>query len=194
MSASCKALRALGPILVLAWAIVGAARAQDLSQPVILVASAQLDDTPFEQSVVIAVPLANGTHFGFIINKPTKVKLDALFPDDAAARNVQDPVYLGGPKLFPGVFALTANAPTNAALVVPLVSGVVAVLDGSTIDRIIQNTPNDARYFVGAVVWDAGELEEQVSSEAWQVRPADAGVLLRARTPGLWNALRRPMA
>jgi len=55
------------------------ARATDLSEPVILVASSLLDQTSFQQAVVLATPLDDG---GFIINKPIGVKLQELLPDD----------------------------------------------------------------------------------------------------------------
>ncbi len=60
-----------------------AVHAADLSQAVILVASKDLDGSPFERTVVIAAPLPNGGHIGFIANRPTTVKLDKLLPESA---------------------------------------------------------------------------------------------------------------
>ena len=65
-------------VLLAAVALSGTARA-DLSEPVILVASSTLDGSPFEKTVLLATPLGDGGHVGFIINKPTGVKLEALF-------------------------------------------------------------------------------------------------------------------
>jgi putative transcriptional regulator len=185
-------LRSFGAILAVG--VMGAAQATDLSGPVLLVASSQLDGSPFEQAVVIAAPLPNGGHIGFIINRPMRVKLDSLLPEDAAARRVTDTVYLGGPVLLPGLFAVTRKVPDDAGAVVSLMPGLFAVLDAPTIDHIIETMPNDARYFVGLMLWNEDELEEQVRSNAWEVRAADVDTVLRAKSPGLWNSLRGPMA
>src|SRR2546426_8031530 len=123
-----------GAVLVISMAATGPARAADLSDAVILVASSRLDRSPFEQAVVLAAPLPDGRHIGFIINKPTGVKLQTLLPDDTEARKVTEPVYLGGPVLQPALFAVTRAAPEGAGMIVPLMPGLFAVLDGTAVD------------------------------------------------------------
>lgn len=44
-------------------------------------------------------------------NRPTSVKLETLFPEQASTHNVVDPVYAGGPVLSRAVFAVTRKAP-----------------------------------------------------------------------------------
>jgi putative AlgH/UPF0301 family transcriptional regulator len=44
-----------------------------------------------------------------------------------------------------------------------------------------------ARYFVGLILWDADDLENQVDQKAWEVRPADADTVLRPKASGLSN-------
>ena len=186
--------RSFGALLALIVGFSGAAGAADLSEPVILVASSALEGTPFEQAVILAAPMPNGGHIGFIINKPTGVKLQALFPEDTAAGKVTESVYLGGPALLPAVVAVTRKAPEGGDAVIPLMPGLVAVLDAATVDRVIQDTPNDARYFLGLMLWGEGDLEEQVSRNTWELRPADADMVFRAKSSGLWNSLRGTMA
>jgi putative transcriptional regulator len=171
-------------------ALSGAAAAADLSEPMLLVASSGLDGSSLEQVVVLATPLPDGGHIGFIINKPTDVKLQVLFPDDAAASKVKESVYLGGPALLPAVFAVTSTPPETPGTAVPLMQGLFAVMDSDAIDRIIEKAPNDARYFLGMMVWKPDELEEEVRQNVWELRPADADLVLRAKAPGLWRSLR----
>ncbi len=184
-------LKSFAALLAIAAVVSGAARAADPSEPVILVASSLLDHTPFQQAVVLATPLDDGGHIGFIINKPTGVKLQELFPDDWAAGTVKESVYLGGPALLPAVFALTRKPPESAGAAVPLMPGLFAVMDSDAIDRIIATTPDDAR-FLGMMVWKPGALEEEVRQSVWDLRPADAEVVLHAKSPGLWKSLRGP--
>ena len=62
------------------------ARATDLSQPVILVAKPQLGEF-YRATILIAKPIGNGQHVGFIINRPTEYTLGKLFPDHAPSQN-----------------------------------------------------------------------------------------------------------
>jgi len=195
MEATMKRIAGIAAVAaVLAALPIAAVHAADLSQAVILVASKDLDGSPFEQTVVIAAPLPDGGHIGFIVNRPTTVRLDKLFPEEAPARNVDEPVYLGGPALPRGVFALMHSAPDDSASAIPLMPGVVAVVDEAAINHIMETAPNAARYFVGMMVWDTDELERQVADGMWEVRPADAASVLPPKAPGLWNSLRSPMA
>src|SRR5207302_11189202 len=115
-----------------------------------------------QQAVVLATPQPDGGHIGFIINRPTGVKLQALFPDDAAASKVKESVYLGGPALLPAVFAVTRIPPEDPGTALPIMPGLFVVMDSDAIDRIIQKAPNDARYFLGMMAWKPGALEEEV--------------------------------
>jgi putative transcriptional regulator len=189
----CGQLLTFSTVVLAATFGMTAPRAAELTEPVLLVASSTLDGSLYQQAVVIAAPLPGGGHIGLIVNHPTTIKLDAMFPDEAAAKNVTEPVYLGGPHLMPGLFAITRKAPEGGT-VVSVGSGLNAVLDGTSVDRILASTPNDARYFLGLVLWEPGELEGEVSNSVWEVQAADAEAILRARTSGLWNSLRRPMA
>ncbi|HWZ74023.1 MAG TPA: YqgE/AlgH family protein [Casimicrobiaceae bacterium] len=185
-------LRSFAALLAIAAVVSGTARAADLSEPVILVASSLLDPTSFQQAVILATPLDDGSHIGFIINKPIGVKLQELLPDDRAAGKVKESVYLGGPAFLPAVFALTRTPPASAGAAVRLLPDLFAVMDSDAIDGIIATTPNDARFFLGMMVWQPGALEEEVHQSVWELRPADAEVVLHAKSPGLWKSLRGP--
>ena len=184
-------LKAFAAVLAIGAILSGcAARAADLSEPVILVASSPLDDTPFEQAVVLATPLPDGSHIGFIINKPTGVTLKEVLPDDQAAGKVEESVYLGGPVLLPSVFAITSKPPESADDAIPLMRGLFVVVDRDAIDRILATTPNDARFFLGMMVWKPDALEEEVRQRFWEIRQADAEAVLHAKSAGLWKLLR----
>src|ERR1700751_6088423 len=83
-------LKSFAALLLTASALSGGAAAADLSEPMMLVASSGLEGSPLQRAVVLATPLPDGGHIGFIINRPTGVKLQALFPEDAAASRVKE--------------------------------------------------------------------------------------------------------
>ena len=178
-----------GAIFALFYGVTGIANAVDLSHAVVLVASDRLAGSVFEQTVVVAAPAPQGGHMGFVVNRPTGVKLETLFPEQASTHNVVDPVYAGGPALSSGVFAVTRKAPENRTDVLPLMPGLVVVIDGDTVDHIIETTPNDARYFVGLMIWAPDELDAEIEQGAWNVRPADVDTVLPFSPAGLWKSL-----
>jgi putative transcriptional regulator len=177
------------PVLLLLAVAGGTAHAADLSQPVALVATEALAGSEFEQTVVVVVPVPEGGHVGFIVNRPTSVKLETMLPDDAASHSVVEPVYLGGPVLTEAVFAVTRKAPEGDGRIIPLLPGVVAVFDAASLDRVLEVTPNDARYFVGLMLWTPGQLEEQVSAGVWQLRSIDVDTVLSEQPAKLWQKL-----
>ena len=183
-------MRSFAVLVALVAGVTSAAPAADLSCAVILVATERQAGSPFEQTVVIATPLPNGAHLGFVINRPTDVRLGRLFPDQAAAQNVVDPVYAGGPMLPGVVFAvMRQESVVDNDKAAPLMPGLVAVMDGTTLDRIIETRPNDARYFFGLMLWLPGELDREVDDGTWQVRRANVDTVLPAHTTYLWQAL-----
>jgi len=184
-----RSLKSFGFFFVLFAGVTGAARAVDLSQAVILVASNRLAGSIYEKTVILAAPLPQGGHLGFIVNRPTQVKLESLFPEQPSTHNVADPVYAGGPILSNAVFAVTRKAPENNGNFFSPMPGLVVVIDAATVDRIIETTPNDARYFVGLMFWVPDELEDEIRNGAWEVRPADVDTVLRANSSELWKSL-----
>jgi putative transcriptional regulator len=192
MKLSSRVVRSLAAFVVLIAGATGAVRAADLLEPVLLVATARLAGSGYAETVLIAAPLEAG-HIGFIVNRPTGVKLQTLFPEDAPSSKVVDSVYLGGPEMPSVVFAVTRKAP-EGGVVVPLMPGLFAVFDSATVDRVIVTTPNDARYFAGLVAWMPGELEKEIRAGAWEVRPADADTVFRTNAPRHWKDLRGTMA
>jgi putative transcriptional regulator len=189
MNSSARFLRSLAGLVVLFSSLTGAAHAADLSHAVILVASEKLAGTPYEETVILAAPLPNGGHMGIVLNRPTGVKLESLFPGQKSTHRVVDQVYAGGPMLTGALFAVTRKPPADKGTFVPLMPGLVAVIDGTTVDHIIETTPNDARYFIGMVIWEPDALDKEIEDGAWQVRKADVNSALPPSPTGLWKSL-----
>ena len=168
-----------------------ASAADDVARPVFLVASQKLADTPFRDTVLLAVPFQNGEHVGFILNRPTDTKLAALFPNHAPSRAVKAPVYVGGPVMPQVLFAVVREADQPPQGAVPLMPGLVVVNGEAAVDSVIEKSPNRARYFAGIMGWRPGELQAQVDEELWSVRDADANAVFRDE-PGTRTPEQRP--
>jgi putative transcriptional regulator len=57
------------------------------------------------------------------------------------------------------------------------------------VDRIIEQTPNDARYFAGFVGWQPGELAAELEAGWWLVSDPDAAVVFSKDTGDMWEGL-----
>ncbi len=181
---------ALAGGLALALAALSGVRAAEVSEPVLLVARPGLGE--FYRSTVLFVrPSGNGGHVGFIINRPTPLTLGGLFPEHPPSQKVTNPVLLGGPVNVESVFAVVQRMATPGDNSVPLAPDMSLAFDVETVDRIIEQQGNDARFFVGLVVWQPGELEAELQRDFWFVMKGDTALVFRKSTDGLWEELVR---
>ncbi len=58
-------------------------------------------------------------------------------------------------------------------------------------EHAIEETPNEARYYVGYVAWRPGELRQEVDRGLWYVLEADPELVFRKDPAGLWEELLR---
>ena len=92
-------------VLAAALLVTFPAAAADLGAPVILVAKRQLHDRLYGATILVARPIGQDQHIGFILNRPTQMTLGQLFPQHAPSKKVVDPVFLGGPISSESIFA-----------------------------------------------------------------------------------------
>jgi putative transcriptional regulator len=168
------------------------AHAADLSsRAAILVAKPELHDDVYGSTILVVVPVGEGRHVGFIVNRPTTVTVGSAFPEDGAAQKIIDPVYIGGPSENQAVFALVERRDSPGGVSLELMPGLFVAFDRDTVDRIIRAEPEHARFVAGAVGWAEGELQDEVERGLWYVLEPDAGLALRKPTEGLWEELVR---
>jgi putative transcriptional regulator len=163
-----------------------AARSEDLDRPLLLVAQPDLQGF-YSRTALLVVPAAGGQHVGFIINRATDVKLETLFPEHAPSAKVVDPVYFGGPEMLGSIFAIVERDPGVPAL--RLFGDLFVTGNGAAVDSIIEQTPNDARYFTGFVGWQAGELAKELEAGYWYVTDPDPALVFSDKTGGMWEEL-----
>jgi putative transcriptional regulator len=163
-----------------------AARSEDLDRPVLLVAQPDLQGL-YSGTALLVVPATGGQHVGFILNRATDLKLETLFPEHAPSAKVVDPVYFGGPEMVGSIFAIVRRDPGGPSL--RLFDDLFVTGNGAAVDQIIEQTPNDARYFTGFVGWQAGELAKELEAGYWYVTDPDAALLFTDETGKMWEQL-----
>ncbi|HYR35256.1 MAG TPA: YqgE/AlgH family protein [Burkholderiales bacterium] len=184
--------RSLAQCLLLAVLAISAVAAQaaDLSKSVILVAKPELTDALYGSAILVVTPIGGDQHAGFIVNRPTGVKLSQLFPEDGPSQKVVDPVYLGGPFNPQVIFALVESNRNPGGQSLELMPGLYAAVEADTVDNIIRTAPEHARFVAGLVLWQPGELRTEIERGVWYVLAPDAHLALQP-SQGLWEELVR---
>ena len=161
------------------------AHAQELDRPLLLVASPALQGA-YSRTALLVFPM-RGQHAGFILNRSTDVKLGAAFPDHAPSAKVLDPIYFGGPEMADSLFAMVRKNPGPGS--VQVLGDLFVTAEAEAVDRIIEQTPNDARYFAGFVGWRPGELAKEIGAGYWYVEEFDSAQAFRGDTGEMWEQL-----
>ena len=158
---------------------------------VLLVASPGLRDADYQRSVVIVVPVEGDRHIGVIVNRPTRRTLSSLFPEHQPSKKVTEPVFFGGPMSRGAVVAVVKSDKDPGKGTVGLTKDMFLAMTVNIVDKVIEDTPNDARYYVGYIVWRPGELRSEIDRKVWNVVNASPDVVFRKDTSNLWEELSR---
>ena len=172
-------------VAVAAWTTPS--RADDAGS-MLLVAKRELKDRLYGSTVLLAKPIGNDRHVGFIINKPTQATLGKLFPSHAPSQKVAEPVYLGGPVSPDVIFALVNRPDSPGGKSLKLAPDLYLAMETQVVDKIIEAEPQHARFVAGLVVWRPGELDSEMKRGLWYVLDARADLVLR-KSEGLWEEL-----
>ncbi len=184
-----RVLTLLLPALVSAW--IASVRGADLpeTETVMLVAKPQFRHPIYGETILIARPIGEGQHVGFILNRPTNVSLAEAFPGHRPSETVRDPIYFGGPAEVNAVFALVARSNSPGRGSMQLTPDVFLVIAADTVDHVIETDSDHARFFAGVVVWQPGELDEELKRGAWYVLDPEPELVLPQKTEGMWQRL-----
>jgi putative transcriptional regulator len=174
-----------------------------LSTPVLLLAMPQVLDPFFHRSVVLLIRHEDEGSIGFIVNRPTGIKVHEILKgmevdwqgrDDAVA-------YFGGPVqpnlgtvLFgPGQQAsLTPAAGEGGSGGVEAASEVLAGVSLTQhvgdLSRLAEAPPERFRLFLGYAGWGAGQLIEEILRNDWLTAPARGDLIFAPDPDRLWSA------
>ncbi len=178
-------------VAILCAASAAPARAQvEAKPPVMLVATPNLGDPIFEQTVILLLP-GNPAPLvaGVIINQPTTIPVKTLLPD--ARGRIGDMVAdFGGPVDInaPVLLARASSAPAGATLV----AGDLYWMDSSAaVEGFIKRNPDPGtlRVYYGRAQWLPRQLRGEIQSGSWYVEPVDTSAVFSANPKTLWRKM-----
>jgi putative transcriptional regulator len=165
---------------------------EELAKGKFLVASRQLQDPNFRETVVLLIEYGLEGAMGLVINRPSAVKLATVFPDIEELKQRKDTIYVGGPVAVNQMLLLirSSKMPEDATAVVPdvYISSSWKVLEG-----LIKKTTKDEgfRLFAGYAGWAPSQLDVERTRGDWYVVKADADSIFSQNPSELWQELIR---
>jgi putative transcriptional regulator len=155
-----------------------------------LVASRQLLDPNFSQSVVLLIEYHRNGAIGVIINRPSEMKLSTVMPEIEELRQRPDTIYLGGPVARDQLMLLirTPNPPEESHLVF---QDVHVSSSQAVIQRMLQNPEGKEKFrvYAGYAGWAPGQLDHEIAAGGWHVLRADPEIVFDKSPAEIWPDL-----
>jgi putative transcriptional regulator len=161
------------------------------TRPVFLVATPDLPDPLFAKSVILMLPpTASPLIAGLIVNKPTTIHVQALFPHAAALKGDSGNAYFGGPVNLTEP-CLILRAPQPSAKVSRLFDDVYVSADPSFVAQLVANpqSASDLRLVLGRAQWTRDQLHGEMLRNSWYVARARADMVFNTDPEGVWRTL-----
>jgi putative transcriptional regulator len=158
-------------------------------EPVLLVATPDLLDPNFTQSVVLVLFPKDGGPLGVILNHPIPFTVKDAFPDEPRLRERGDPLYFGGPVSTTALMFLFRGT-AKAEGVLPVLDDLFLSSNGDVLDRLL-DSPNSGvvRYFLGYAGWAPEQLDVEIARGGWYVLRADRDTILNMDPSTMWREL-----
>jgi putative transcriptional regulator len=166
-----------------------------LEAPVLLVAMPQIDDPFFQKTVVLLVHHDDQGSLGFILNRPTPIRLQEILGNMEIAwrGDPADIVFFGGP-VQPQLGSILFGSPEagelpgNAAGIMP---GLALSQHLGDLNQLASAPPNPFRLFLGYAGWGAGQLVDEIMRNDWLTAPVDLALLEEQIGEEAWDAVLR---
>lgn len=164
-----------------------AACAEPAEEVTVLVASRGFTDAAYEHAVVV-LQRDGSDELGVIINRPTEHALAAVVAAPAAAK-AADPLYSGGPFLPQQLIALIRDEENPGEGSMKLARGLHLSIGEAVLERGFERSPGTARYYAGLILWQPGELADEIRRGLWLKLEVPLDTVFRRDNSRLWDEL-----
>lgn len=168
----------------------------DLMTPVMLMAMPQVLDPFFHKSVVLLLHHEDEGSFGFIVNRPTGIKVAEILKGmEVGWEGGEEAVaYFGGPvqpQLGTVLFSpvLQESGPEDTAT--EIAPGVALTQHISDLSRLAEAPPDQFRLLLGYAGWGEGQLMEEILRNDWLTAPVSSDLIFAPDPERVWDAALR---
>jgi len=165
---------------------------QSLSQGVFLVATHELGESYFRNTVILLAKYSHKGALGVIINRPSGISLSDALPDFKGLKKDFGTLFIGGPVArFSPLLLLRAERETKNTHHIfenTFYSTNIQVI----IQIILNKNPKDKmRVYAGYAGWHAGQLESEIARGSWTVVRADQYTIFDKDPNTIWDDMIR---
>jgi putative transcriptional regulator len=168
----------------------------DLSTPVLLMAMPQVLDPFFHRSVVLLLHHEDEGSFGFILNRPTGIKVSEILKgmDVGWSGREEAVAYFGGPvqpNLGTVLFAPLLTDGGDEDTATEVLPGVALTQHIGDLSRLAEAPPDQFRLILGYAGWGEGQLMEEILRNDWLTAPASSELIFAPDPEQIWGAALR---
>jgi len=159
---------------------------QEVKTGKILIADPFLQDGEFTRSVILLTSFEDDNTMGFVLNKPTDVKVHEVFADFP---DFDSKVYVGGPvdqNLLFFVHTRGDLIPNS----VQITNKVYFGGDFETMRTLIETkkiSNKQIRFFLGYSGWGKEQLQQEIYDDAWVIAPFKLSYLTTVKPKKVWH-------
>ena len=174
----------------------GLSRLQESVSPqkgVFLVASSDMTDPRFHQSVVLLLAHAVDGTMGLIINRASEIPLSEVLPELEGSGVPSQVLFFGGPVGLNGLlFLIHSDTPPGQASEV--MDDVYFSGDPTLLEELLDEgrDSHDLRVYVGRAGWAPGQLADEIARGSWGLVPGDPQTIFEKDLEHIWRDLSGP--
>jgi putative transcriptional regulator len=163
---------------------------QPLSKGIFLVATPELRGPYFQKSVVLLAEHSHKGALGVIINRPSKVELSDILPEQKWLDLKSGRLFVGGPvsRFLPFILLKTNKKLKSAERIF---KDVYYTFNIKEIGKMFfkQKSDERVRVYAGYASWIAGQLESEIARGSWKIIKADQYTIFDKDPENIWKDL-----
>jgi putative transcriptional regulator len=168
----------------------------ELTTPLLLMAMPQVLDPFFHKSVVLLLHHEAEGSFGFIVNRPTGIKISEILKGMEVGwqGRAEDVAFFGGPVqpqlgtvLFTPESPLPDDGEEDDETASEVIPGVALTQHIGDLSRLAEAPPDHFRLFLGYAGWGEGQLIEEILRNDWLTAPVSSELLFAPDSEKVWD-------
>jgi putative transcriptional regulator len=158
-----------------------------------LVASRDLVDPNFIETVVLLVDFNEKGAMGIVINRDTDIPLSEILPDMEALRGRTETVFRGGPVATDGLMLLV-RSPDVLEGAEHVFGDVYVTASRELLESLAAENGQRYRAYAGYAGWGPGQLLLEIEAGSWHIVSAQAATVFDPSPAQVWKQLIRGLS
>ncbi|HXX58965.1 MAG TPA: YqgE/AlgH family protein [Thermodesulfovibrionales bacterium] len=159
----------------------------ELSEGKFLVASRQITDPRFMETVILLTRHDSQGTVGLIVNHPTEIQLSQVFPEMKGLEQDAHVLYSGGPVGI-NQMQLLIHSQKELDETHRILKDVYLSSSRTVLERLLNGLRDKAQFHIysGYAGWLPGQLEGEITRGDWHVVKADAETVFEKAPADIW--------